>query len=485
MIIQAHSVPIGENSGLSPMQEHLLRSTKPVRLVSAPTGTGKTYAFMRAVLTEGAHVLFIVPTRRLLQNLIDDACEAASVHFKQQRWEQTRIEAWTKENILEWSGNQSVPEGVTPYAYRARQLLSGYGDTHGRILFAIPEVVVRMCSGVMAKGASTITPFTYIRNFDHVVFDEFHTIDDRAFGLACLFSLLAVTEQKAKVSLLSATPVDITGVLAKMGVPHNCLDVIAEEVVTGHPPGHRLIHGDVQVSLANCPLMEAVAQHPVLVRESLQQGHTVIVIYDSLRQLQQEESGLKAKLSAMGVPSDRILLINSLDDSERRPGEGRRGKLYADPRSYDVLLCTSTVEIGVTFQSSLMFMDPGFDQSGFIQRVGRVARGDYSGQVIVSVSPQRRERDRWIRTLENLVEEHIRLDVQTFTDYLLCTTRQQLEPTRRELEVPMEPDDSPVNFYRKASWRGMFWAALFMVALMYTRMNIQQGARNRLRKILP
>ena len=69
-------------SGLSPMQERLLHSEKLVRLVSAPTGSGKSYAFMRAVLNEGVHVLFIVPTRRLLQNLIDDAREQAQVHWR-------------------------------------------------------------------------------------------------------------------------------------------------------------------------------------------------------------------------------------------------------------------------------------------------------------------------------------------------------------------------------------------------------------------
>ena len=33
-----------------------------------------------------------------------------------------------------------------------------------------------------------VNPFLYLRRFDHIVFDEFHTIDDRSFGLACLFS---------------------------------------------------------------------------------------------------------------------------------------------------------------------------------------------------------------------------------------------------------------------------------------------------------
>ena len=59
-----------------------------------------------------------------------------------------------------------------------------------------------------------MNPFLYVRSFDHIVFDEFHTIDDRSFGLACLFSLLAVTERQGKVSLLS-TPIDVISILTQ------------------------------------------------------------------------------------------------------------------------------------------------------------------------------------------------------------------------------------------------------------------------------
>ena len=76
MIIRSHSVPILPG-GLSPMQERVLCSKRFVRLVSAPTGAGKSYAFMRAVLEEEAQVLFIVPTKRLLQNLVEGAQEQA------------------------------------------------------------------------------------------------------------------------------------------------------------------------------------------------------------------------------------------------------------------------------------------------------------------------------------------------------------------------------------------------------------------------
>ena len=494
MRIRAHSVPI-LTSGLSAMQERLLCSEKFVRLVSAPTGSGKSYAFMRAVLAEGKHILFIVPTKRLLQNLIEDACGQAREQLRKRGWEDDRIRAWTDEQITEWSGNQTPDGDERITATRVRQFLSGGVLSAGRIIFAIPEVVVQMISGIRMAGASAVNPFLYLRRFDHIVFDEFHTIDDRSFGLACLFSLLAVEERQGKVSLLSATPIDVTQVLEQTGVTSDDIEMIAEEVVDGHPPGHRPIHGNVTVSLRDYSLPESVRLSLDAVRASIAKGHTVIVIYDFLSRqdgggLKQEEPAIRAMLREIGVPEQRILPIDSIDDSERKPGEPRRGHRYDDPRDYDVLLCTSSVEVGVTFHSTLMFMEPGHDLASFVQRVGRVSRGADDGQVIVSLSEQRLRRDAWTRRIADVVEGRDELDVQAFTTQILRDVRRRLGPARKEAKTAAADAAAvfsrrDVPFYRHASWRGAFWAALFIVAVRRTRMEVQREARERLRQISP
>src|SRR5262245_21764910 len=49
---------------------------KKVRVFSAPTGSGKSYAFQRAIVENPeTRVLFIVPTRRLVQNLAASTIE--------------------------------------------------------------------------------------------------------------------------------------------------------------------------------------------------------------------------------------------------------------------------------------------------------------------------------------------------------------------------------------------------------------------------
>ena len=482
MIIRAHSVQ-RLPSGLSAMQERLLCSEKFVRLVSAPTGSGKSYAFMRAVLDEGKHVLFIVPTKRLLQNLIEDAREQAHEQFRKRGWKDDRIEAWTREQIVEWSGNQTPDGEESLIATRVRQFLSGGLPSAGRIVFAIPEVVVRMISGIRMAGASVINPFLYLRRFDHVVFDEFHTIDDRSFGLACLFSLLAVTERHGKVSLLSATPVDVTAVLKQTGVAPDDVERIAENIVDGHPPGHRPIHGNVTVSLRECSLPESVRLSLGEVRKSVAGGRTAIVIYDSMKDLEQEETVIRTLLHQIGIPDEKVLTMDSIRDSERKPGEPRRGRRYADPRGYDVLLCTSLVEIGVNFRSTLMFMDFGHDLASFIQRVGRVSRGADDGQVIVSLSEERRRRNAWRGQVAKVIESNDEMSVEAFTTQILRDVRHRLEPTRKETESTLEDDTT--RFYHRVSWRGPFWAALFIVAVRRIKMEVQRGAGEHLRDISP
>ncbi len=484
MTVRSHSVRTLPG-GLSPMQERLLRSEKPVRLVSAPTGAGKSYAFMRAVLDDGAHVLFIVPTKRLLQNLIDDANEQARQHLRKRGLGDAQIDAWIDERIVEWSGNQATDGRSRLTTVRVRQFLDGGAHSGGRVIFAIPEVVVGMISGIAVTGASVVNPFLYLRRFDHIVFDEFHTIDDRSFGLSCLLSMLAVSERRGRVSLLSATPIDVTKVLERVGVGRDDIDKIAEEVTDGHHPGHRPIHGNVAISVRECSLPESFARNIDAVRASIASGRTVIVIYDSKKRLIQDEPAIRTTLVESGLGNIRVLPINSMDDSKRKPGDSRRGRRYDDPLSYDLLLCTSSVENGVTFRSTLMFTEPGHGLSSFVQRVGRVSRGACDGRVIVSLSGQRRNRHAWTRRIADVAERHDEVGVQTFIDEMLHDVRRRLEPTREEAATDFESDAAMIPFYRRASWRGVFWAALFIVAIRRKKMRVQREANARLRDIAP
>ena len=462
-------------SGLSPMQERLLTSPKFVRIVSAPTGSGKSYAFVREAIENNKRILFIVPTKRLLQNLVNDACEQMSEQLRRRGLTEDKIKLQVSRSINGWSANQSAEDGRHISVDRIAQMQ----DVGIKIIFAIPEIVVRMISGVRIKGGTTLNPFSYVRFFDHIVFDEFHTIDDRSFGLACLLSLVAISDAGGKVTMLSATPVNITNVLQEVGISEKDVDIISEEIVDGLPVGNRPVHGEVTIVVENHrTLSETLVQNIDTALDSISDGYTVILIYDSLQRLKKEEKQLRDFFQKRGVSSEKILTINSIDDSRRQPGSLHRGHVYHDPRNYSILICTSSVELGVTFKSNLMMMEPGHNKSSFIQRIGRVSRGKNPGKIIVSLNRDRRNRHRWIKQVEVIIENNSVLDIKTFTAKVLVDFWRQFEPN-----ISSSQNDSSVQFYRKVSWRGVYWAGLFIEAILSTKMGVQKEAKNRLKEL--
>src|SRR5215469_12522957 len=94
-IIPRHCVAAGKE-GLSPLQEALIRHPARIRIASAPTGAGKSYAFQRAV-NNGKRVLFVVPTRRLAQNLARGLIEAQTENGIDAETAASRVALWSSD----------------------------------------------------------------------------------------------------------------------------------------------------------------------------------------------------------------------------------------------------------------------------------------------------------------------------------------------------------------------------------------------------
>ena len=121
------------------------------------------------------------------------------------------------------------------------------------------------------------------------------------------------------------------------------------------------------------------------ISRTLRSGQAVVVILDSVARLKGARDELSEIFRSHGVAEEDILTINSIDDAHRtfRDAHGIGGRT-ADPQRARAILATSSIEIGVTFSASLMIMDPGHDSCSFVQRVGRVSRGDLPGRVVVA-----------------------------------------------------------------------------------------------------
>lgn len=405
--IRRHAVHTLDH-GLSPLQYELLTDPTKIRIADAPTGAGKSYAFQRALL-EKQRILFIVPTRRLAQNLLF----SLRGFLESQGWSQEKRDSktalWSSDETRRLQYLALIGEKQIT-AHRIRQIYE-LDDTRegGEMIIAIPETVSAILLRLkLDLGLSDASPLDFLTQFDHIVFDEFHTIDPRGYGMAAVFAKLACEfpMTRAKLSFLSATPLDIGRVLQHLGIAENSLKYLCEKVLNGESIQNkdRIIHGDVHLQFANTPdLYNLLKNHAELIRHQTSKTprSLVVVIYNSVTELQLQVGRLATLLDELGITYSQRLLVNSIDDSGQGPIATREfttGQQY-NPNNFKVLVATASVEMGVTFDTDLLFMEPGFEPLNFLQRYGRAARGDFTGKVVVRWDENLKKRLVWLPKL--------------------------------------------------------------------------------------
>jgi CRISPR-associated endonuclease/helicase Cas3 len=415
--------------GLSTMQAALLDATGSVTMASAPTGAGKSYVYRRAV-QRNERVLFVVPTRRLAQN------QAAALR------DDLRRDGWPEADVMGkidiWTGDEAAALREQGVNVRRRRL-SGlpnlrYGE-RGEIIFTTPETLSGLLfNPILSEGLGDAGPEMLMGSLDRIVFDEFHLIQARGFGLVSLCAGLAVNgpwgrestdgAARAKVSLLSATPVDIGPVMRRLGISVSQDSVIAERLVDAEKlcTEDRMLHGDVAVTFAR-------ADSPLdLLREMqadiavLPAGQSAVVLYDALKDLQRDVPGLKGVAEALGLLAQDAFLVDSSIDAQRDAPWCGRNKTLDNRR---LIAATSTIEVGVTIPGlSLMIMDPGFSPLSFMQRLGRVARGGMTGRVIVRVGANMASERPWLkRLLDKVAASGGSLSIQDLSAFMAETAR--------------------------------------------------------------
>lgn len=472
--IARHGVPeVPGSSGLSPLQAALLDHPAPVRIAAAPTGAGKSYAFECAAVDYGARILFAVPTRRLAQNLATSIAESLSRHGASEEDIARRLAVWTSDER-----RRQVAETPEVFVNRRRYREVNAMDLkpgEGQMVIATPESVAIALLAPLLRGHGTDpVDLATLLGFSHIVFDEFHTIDARGFGLAAAVARIAAEygpeQGAARVTFLSATPVDIAPALEAFEVPAGAIAHLEESIVTDQEPernGGRVIHGDVSVRFewaANISdLLEAHTDAAAACLARNDHGQVVIVL-DSVRALFETAPRVAEWCDRLGVgPGDR-LMINSVSDS----ADARTTGLFtedrqADPRDFSVLLATSSVEMGVTFRAGMMVMEPGFGAASFVQRLGRVARGDVSGTVVVRLEPGREGREPWLRRLlGDLNGLSGRVPVEAFTDAVLAPLRERFAraPSAASETLPERPVPYAAMPERATWCAAVFWAAM-------------------------
>lgn len=393
--IQAHGIPsINTEWGLlSEAQNRLLTDPSPIRICGAPTGSGKTYAFIQAAKNRDKKrtlILFVVPTQALAKDIEKSAQEA-------------RITAYV------WDGQQrESPKMEAKNIWSVRKQQLDHLKNSGGMLITTPETLQMIFFG-MAKYQQIPLGIANLLDVDHIVFDEAHTLSARAFGFLHFWASLAVwwsekepEYQKLKMTWLSATHSTLfDAFFSQKGEEHSYISkekvaFFDEKVVNERGKDLRMLHGNVGVEIENGNIMDCVAQHA---KSVLGKNERLLILYDSLRQLTMDEMYLYRELKSLGVRPDEVFMINGQD---RKAGDHSLGGSQFEAgllpeEKHRVIIATSCIEAGVNIRNlRYAILDPGIDAAALLQRIGRVARGEMDGQV-------------WITTPKTIPQHLLRL----------------------------------------------------------------------------
>lgn len=375
--IQAHGISPHESGDSAPSlslaQHRLLTEPTPIRVCGAPTGAGKTYAFLHAA-RRGERVIFVVPTQALAKDIEESARKHGVAAY---RWDGTQSAELRANGQEPWIERKSQWDGLQ----QTGGMLVTTPETLGAILLGRPQRVLHR----------SLLPD--LLQAQHVVFDEAHTLTARAFGFLHFWAVLVVwwyrkaPEKAPKLTLLSATHSNLFAALCdpeKGGESYLPAEYVAffdEAIENGRRENLRMLHGDVGVSIGDGDVLACVERYA---GAPLSRGARLLILYDSLRNLTREEKALRDCLAGFGVNPEECFLINGQDRKAAGlslGGTGFEAGLCPEEK-HRVIIATSCIEAGVNIDRLRhAILDPGQDAAALLQRIGRVARGDMDGKI--------------------------------------------------------------------------------------------------------
>ena len=344
------------------------------------------------------------------------------------------------------------------------------------MVVAVPEVISMLLHReYLSKGQAGYSVFDLVSDFDHIVFDEFHTIEASSFGLSALFAkLVSVTTEaggvgygSAKVSFLSATPLSIKPALEKLGIPNEQMAELTEQLVeVGRP-----LHGDVALSLHKTDSMITLLEdHIDTVSKEFAGNRQVVIIYNALGDLLRDLPFIKSVLQQANLDPQKVLVINSISDSgnNHQGSQGFHSGRLQNPDNFNLLIATASVEIGVTFrEANIMLMEPGFAPMNFLQRYGRAARRGKDGCVMVRVDDKLHNRFPWLRSLSTWMDEHSgqSVSIQALSQCLSAEAQQRFA----ESDDPTEGEDTA--YFGTLSGHAVYASGLYWQVMVQHKSN--------------
>ncbi len=349
------------------LEYHLLAE---VVILSAPTGTGKSFSFPLPVAASKEHggfshlrSIIVSPTNAL----IEDMKREYSEKFPQLNVKELNRKALDELNahgLKRWNEILNIVRG-------------------NDIIITNPDLLNWAIFGGYTYTKSQHPINWLFAMIDYIVFDEYHLYDEEQIANILSWIMLKrslLPAKPMKFIFASATPEPSLVELLKQ-YDFNIQELF--ETITSKPsPTARQIHGEITVIFrkvdqasgetdADAAVENYLWNNKKQIERYARRGNKVLVMVDRMVSLRKMRERVKTGFSDFNIAEES--------------GYFTKSNRKEDTASANLILATNKVEVGVNLNVKVCLMPTGKYFANFIQRIGRVARGAMNGVVVVFV----------------------------------------------------------------------------------------------------
>lgn len=351
--------------------EELFQSEDSFFVINAsPTGSGKTYSWLKPALDHGIDTIAVYPTNALIADQVRTAKELIEEYYDSDRVGVVKV---TGSTIAQWQSeaNTRIDKGKA-LRRKVDQKLTTKRTT---VLFTNPDYLTIVRKQLFRHRAVS----NHFDRFEMVVFDEFHLADvkQRAsllFLVDEMNELPATQSNTTRFCFLSATPEDDEGTSRSLSrclqdsvrvEPHRLTaDARSTSSVSGN--NWKEVMPAIDLRLREASTFDTGEK--LLEEESFEEfvefckNRRTVVMLDGVHEVDQVYEAL----------DDRV------DVTVERVTGFDRGDVDKKIKDFDILVSNSAVEVGLDFQPDRLVFS-AHNASALVQRLGRLrAKKDYS-----------------------------------------------------------------------------------------------------------
>lgn len=342
---------------------------KEFTIVTAPTGTGKSYAFPFPVINSKKNLkpfdenrirgLIVLPTNALIEELYENFSSTYPFLCIKRITGQT-LDEFAVKGFDRWK--------------KVNELCRGDTD----LVITNPDIINYAMHGGYHQNAWQNTGinnfYNFLKYFSYIIFDEYHLYDEAQIAnlltLIYLRDIFLQQNNKIKFFFVSATPEKaLKDILCNKGFH---VEEIVEQIVEDSA-NSRAIHGLINVEFCSAlndkGLIDEFSSEIIKVLDS---GRKILIILNRLNKVQLLATELAKKFPNC-VIYQSTGYTPKMENSQQKIKEA------------DIIVATNKAEVGVNYNVEYCIMQPGKYYQNFIQRFGRVARGDLKGKIVVNL----------------------------------------------------------------------------------------------------